>query len=135
MPTEFIFPAITSLFAGIFALMLVPLTLQVGLKRIGTNVMFGDGGDEDLARRRAAQSNFTQYVPFVIVLLALVEMSGLPSAFVWAIGGLMLLGRLSHAYCFLAQDGKGNLRAVGMMPTMLSFLILGGALIYVFVTA
>ena len=126
------YPVITALFAGLFVITLIPLTLQVGLKRISTDTLFGDGGDVDLMRRRAAQSNFTQYVPIALLALALVEMAGLPSWFVWTNGAVLLLGRAAHAYCFLAGNGLGPLRAVGMIATFAVFLFLGVALIYVF---
>lgn len=114
---------ITSSFAAVFALVLIPLTIQVGLTRIKTGVFFGDGGNAQLARRRAAQSNFVQYVPFALFMVLLCELNQVADFWLLAIGGALLVGRSLHAYSMLATDGVGNTRAAGMLFTFLSFLI------------
>ncbi len=115
--------AITSLFSTLFALTLLPLTIQVGLLRLKTEIYFGDGADMQLARRRAAQSNFVQYVPFALFLLLLCELSEVPPVWLIAIGSSLLLGRTLHAWCLLTSEGLGNARAVGMFLTLASFLM------------
>lgn len=114
---------ITSLISALFALLFIPLTLQVGLARIKTGIFFGDGGNPVLARRRAAQSNFVQYAPFALFLLLLCELQHAPLVWLLAIGGTITVGRVAHAWCLLTSDGMGNLRAGGMICTFLSFLI------------
>lgn len=121
--------SITSLFSALFALALIPLTIQVGLLRLKTEIFYGDGSNSHLARRRAAQSNFVQYVPFALFLLLLCEMSEVPRPWLLAIGGTLLLGRSLHAWCLLTSDGLGNARAAGMLLTFSSFLISAGWLI------
>ena len=119
---------ITAAFASIFSIALVPLTLQVGLKRISTGVFFGDGGDLSLARRRAAQSNYLEHVPLFVLTLALCEMNGASQALLIGMGGAMLLGRASHAFSMLATTGTGNSRAVGMILTFAAHLVAAGYL-------
>lgn len=114
---------VTSLFSALFALALLPLTVQVGLARLKTGIFFGDGGNALLARRRAAQGNFVQYVPFALFMLLLCEMEQVSQPWLLAIGGTLLFGRSLHAWCLLASDGTGNARAAGMLFTFLSFVI------------
>lgn len=115
--------AITSLFSTLFALALLPLTIQVGLLRLKTEIYYGNGADMQLARRRAAQSNFVQYVPFALFLLLLCELSKIPPLWLIVIGSTLLLGRTLHAWCLLTSEGLGNARALGMFLTFASFLI------------
>ncbi|SDD64621.1 MAPEG family protein [Kordiimonas lacus] len=121
----------SAILAAIFAIALVPLTLQVGIKRVSTGIFFGDGGNKDLARRRAAQSNFLDHVPLFLLVFALCEMNGAGPPVLFGAGGCMLLGRAFHAFSMLATDGTGNSRAFGMILTLLAHLGVAGYLLYV----
>tara|TARA_R110002096_G_scaffold6587_5_gene30140 strand:+ start:1358 stop:1762 length:405 start_codon:yes stop_codon:yes gene_type:complete len=116
---------ITTAAAAIFVLALIALTLQVGIKRIQTQVFFGDGGNIDLARRRTAQINFLEHVPIFLIALALCEASGGPEWLVLGAAGSMLAGRTSHALCMLFTNGLGNARAAGMILTFIAHLMTG----------
>ena len=63
---------ITSLYAALFAVILLPITIRVGSRRIATKTWFLDGGDEILLKRIRSQANFLEYVPFALFLMALV---------------------------------------------------------------
>ena len=65
---------ITSLYAAIFGLLLIPITYAVGLRRMKTRTSFLDGGDEILLRRMRSHGNFVEYVPFALVLIGLTEL-------------------------------------------------------------
>lgn len=117
---------ITAFFAGIFLIAFIPLTIQVGLKRIETGIFFADGGNTALARRRAAHSNFIEHVPIFLIGLALAQSGGAPAWLALGAGALMLAGRATHAGCLLFTDGTGNARAVGMVLTLLAHLVVGG---------
>ena len=59
---------ITALPAGVFALLMVPLSLQVSMRRAQLGGMaFGDGGDDVLRRRIRAHGNFIEYVPTAVI--------------------------------------------------------------------
>lgn len=121
----------TTAIAAIFVLALIPLTVQAGIKRIQAKVFFGDGGNIDLARRRTAQMNFLEHVPIFLVALALSESAGGPEWLVLGAAGSMLVGRLAHAVCMLFTNGLGNLRAVGMVLTLIAHLMTGGYLAWI----
>lgn len=116
---------ITAAFASIFLIALIPITIQVGLKRIDTKIYFGDGGNLDLARRRAAQSNFLDHVPLFMIALTVCELIGAPYIVLMASGCSMLAGRTFHAFCMLFTAGNGNSRAAGMILTFVAHLIAG----------
>lgn len=108
--------------AAIALIALVPLTLQVGLKRISTGIFFGDGGDSGLARRRAAQTNFLEQMPLFMAGFILCELNSVPQEWLLGMAGCMLLGRSFHAYSMLFTDGLGNSRAAGMIFTFIAHL-------------
>jgi len=109
---------------GLFAVVQVPMTVMVGLKRVQTGIQFMDGGDTSLLRRMRAHANYTETVPIVLLAMAASELSGLMPALLWAGGASLLLGRLLHAQT-LVTKGWGNGRAAGMILTFLPMLGFG----------
>jgi uncharacterized membrane protein YecN with MAPEG domain len=116
---------IATAFAAIFSIALIPLTIQVGLKRLQTKIFFGDGGDAGLIQRRTAQINFLEHVPLFMVTLTLCELIGAPYQVLMTAGCSMFAGRTFHAFCMLFTKGTGNSRAVGMVLTFAAHLITG----------
>ena len=72
-------PSITSAYLGLLALLYVVLGLQVSRLRRGNKVLFGDGGDIKLRSAIRAHGNFVEYVPFIVLMVAILEMSGTPA--------------------------------------------------------
>ena len=114
-------PLITSLYAGICALMLFGLSLRVIFRRGAARVSLGHGDDESLERRIRAQANFVEYVPLVLVLMLLLETAGTPAWRLHLLGLVLLLGRGVHAWALEAASGRG--RRAGMA---LTFIALAG---------
>jgi uncharacterized membrane protein YecN with MAPEG domain len=106
---------ITSLFAGGFALALVGLSLSVTLRRVKTTILLGEGDDVGLRRRIRAQANFIEYVPLGVIVLALMELRGLPVAAVVSLGTALAIGRLLHAIG-MYRDAP-VLRGLGILAT------------------
>ena len=112
---------ITSLTGSGLAVLLLVLTFLVSQQRGVAKVSLGDGGDPVLLKRIRAFGNFTEYAPMGLLLLALVEFSGASSAMVWALGVLLLGGRILHALgMYVKPFGIGRL--VGMLMNYLVFL-------------
>lgn len=109
---------ITVLFVALFAVMHVPLTMAVGLRRAQTGIQFLDGGDQTLLRRMRAQGNFTENVPIALLAMAAAEISGAPVWALWAGGACILTGRLMHAAIIITR-GWGLARANGMLLTLI----------------
>ena len=71
---------ITSLYTALLTFIFFWLSLRVIVYRRGNKVSMGHNGDNSLLKRMRAQGNFIEYVPFGLILLALVEFSGAPGA-------------------------------------------------------
>ena len=89
-------PAITGFYLGILALLYLVLGLQVSRLRRGHRVVFGDGDNIKLRSAIRAHGNFTEYVPIIVLLVALLEISGLPAMRVHLLMGGLLVARLLH---------------------------------------
>jgi hypothetical protein len=122
--------AITSLFAGLLTLMMVPLSLQVSLRRAGLNSTFGDAGDDMLRRRIRAHGNFIEYVPTALIALGLVEWTGAPPVFVWVLGSALVGSRMLHSWGML-HTSTPTLRAIAMVTQHTMFLAAGAWLVWV----
>ena len=119
---------ITLTAAGAAALINLWLAIRVGQVRTKEKVMIGDGGNENVIRRMRAHANFTEFAPFVLILIGAIEMATGTSTWLWAVSSLFLVGRLLHAF---GMDGFMPGRMIGTIVTMLTLLGLGGYAIYV----
>jgi len=80
-------------------------------------------GDNSLLKRMHAQGNFIEYVPFRLILLALVEFSGAPALAVHLLGLMLLIGRALHAWGFSASPPVMDGRVFGMILTLTMILL------------
>ena len=119
--------SISSLYAGLLALLFLFLSLRVILARRALRVGFGYGQSDILLRRIRVHGNFAEYVPFVLLLMALIEWRGGPKTIVHSIGMLLLLGRGFHAYGLSKHPELPGFRVMGMVFT-LSALGIAGAI-------
>lgn len=110
--------------AAACALINLWLAIRVGQARHAANVSIGDGGDARLIARMRAQANFVEYAPFVLILLALVELAVGTHWWLTAAGGLFVVARILHP---LGMDGAWKAgRAIGIVLTFLILVALAG---------
>ena len=116
---------ITLTIAGAAALINIWLMIRVGQVRGSEKVSIGDGGNEKVIRRMRAHSNYIESAPFVVLLVAAIELASTTSpTWLWIVSGLYLLGRVAHGVGM--DNGKfGKGRMVGTIITMLTLLGLG----------
>jgi uncharacterized membrane protein YecN with MAPEG domain len=126
MPSGLVLP-ITLTMAGAAALVNIWLARRVGQVRVAERISIGDGGNDALARRMRAQANFVEYTPFFLILLALIELAVGSALWLWAVGGVYMIGRLIHAF---GMDGRTRLRTIGILTTM---TVLFGLAVYALV--
>jgi uncharacterized membrane protein YecN with MAPEG domain len=69
----FMLPISLTIAAGA-ALLNLWLATRIGRVRGQEKVSIGDGGNDRLIRRMRAQANYVENTPFVLILLALVEL-------------------------------------------------------------
>jgi uncharacterized protein len=74
-----------------------------------------------------AHANFTEYTPYFLILVALIEMAVGTSMWLWAVVGLFLLARVAHGIGMDVVEGQSKLRGIGILVTMLT---LAGLAIY-----
>lgn len=113
-------PSITPIYAALFALFYIFLSLRVAAMRRATRVSLGDGGNAELTRRTRVHGNFIEYVPLTLVLMLLAELQGQPAWTVHLIGGSLALGRLVHAYGIGREPQILKLRVLGMVLTIIA---------------
>ena len=88
-------------------------------------VSIGDGGDEGVLRRMRAHSNFAEYAPVFLVLLAALELAGANRTLLLAAAVAFTLARVAHG---IGMDGRAltRFRVAGMMTSTFVSLALAG---------
>jgi uncharacterized membrane protein YecN with MAPEG domain len=109
--------------AAAAALVNLWLGWRVGQVRIAEKISIGDGGNPRLIARMRAQLNFAEYVPVVLILIALIELAKGMQLWLWIVAMLFILGRILHGF---GMDGWRLGRSAGTLTTMLTMLGLAG---------
>jgi uncharacterized protein len=115
---------ITTLYALPLAVIFLALFMNVTMARSNLNQSIGDGGNTDLHERIRKHGNFVEWVPMVMILMALAEANGAGSAWLHAAGALLTLGRVLHPLGLKADVATHPLRIAGNMGGILATLIL-----------
>ena len=114
---------ITPIYAAIFGLMLVYLSFCVIKQRRSAKVSLGDGDNPALRKAIAVHSNFSQYVPFALLLITFVELNRASAYLVHGLCFSLLLGRIAHAYGLAQAVQMMKLRQLGMALTFSVIII------------
>jgi uncharacterized membrane protein YecN with MAPEG domain len=122
---------ITLTVAAAATLLNIWIARRVGQARIAHKVSIGDGGNTVLTARMRAHSNYTEYTPFFLILLLLIEMAKGSELWLWVVGAVYIIARIAHVYGMEARGKPGKLRLVGILTTMLVLLGLSLYAIYV----
>lgn len=111
---------ITSLYAGLLALVFLALSARVVAVR--GRVSLGDGGDPVVLRRMRGHANFAEYVPLILLMMALLEFQHAAGWQLHAIGATLVVARLLHgiALSFTQKWWFGR-----FFGTVLTFTLLG----------
>jgi uncharacterized protein len=126
--------AATTLYLGLFGLLMLILKMNVGRVRTSQKVGFGDGSNEAVQRAIRVQGNAVEDVP--VVLLGLIGLALLDASvlLIHGIGASFLLGRVLHAVGLGGSSGTSFGRLVGTLLSVLVMLITAGACIWYAVT-
>lgn len=119
-------PALTSLYAGILALIYLVISGWVVRVRMQQKIFAGDKGDPFMANAIRVHANFAEYVPLALILILLAEMQGAPALALHLLGGGLVLSRVMHALGMAAEPHKPPLRGGGALLTFV-VLFFGGA--------
>ena len=117
--------AVTPLYAGILALMLVFVSIRVTVARVRLKVNIGDGGNLEMLQTMRAQGNLAEYAPAAIILLGLLELGGTAPWLLHVLGLAFVVGRLMHAWVISKTDVPRAGRAIGVTISWLVIAVSG----------
>lgn len=115
---------ITTIIASALTIIFIRLSFAVIHLRRKNRVGLGSGGHEDLERAIRAQGNFSEYVPFGLILIACLELNGAPWWLVAAPGLSLIIGRLIHAKGINIPPPDFSKRVLGMKFTFVTLISL-----------
>ncbi len=116
---------ITPLYAGLLAILFVALSVRVVQQR-GHGVSLGHGEDQTLLRRIRGHGNFAEYVPFILLMMALLEVGGAtPVWLLHAIGVTLVVARVLHGVALSYTEKWKFGRFYGTLLTFILVLVLG----------
>ncbi len=120
-----------ALYVGVNILILLVLGVMVALGRQRHKIVLGEGDNRDFTRVVRAHANAAEYIPAGLAGLLLLALfpEATPLWLLHAAGLSLTIGRIVHAAGLYA--GALNLgRVAGIALTWLSYLLMGGGLIY-----
>ena len=115
---------ITLTAAGAAALLNLWLAIRIGRVRTQEKISMGDGGNERLIAAMRAQANFVEYTPFILILIAVLELALGQPLWLWIVSCLYILGRIAHGF---GMGGWKPGRPIGTLISLLALVGLGGA--------
>jgi uncharacterized membrane protein YecN with MAPEG domain len=113
-------PRTTALYAALLGILFLVITVGVFSARRAAKVAVGTGEDRMLLRASRAHANFAEYVPLILLLMALAESTGAPRLLLHAIGLATLVGRALHAFGIRQEPEPLVFRKYGMLLTLLA---------------
>jgi len=109
----------TALYAGILALIAIVLANRAGMTRAKLQIPLGDGGNKDLIAAIRRHANFVEFVPLIVVMMAIVELNGAPKWWVHALGAPLVAARIVHPLGISTEQMSSPLRMIGSLVTAL----------------
>jgi hypothetical protein len=94
---------VTLLYGGLCALLVTLLGINVSLRRMFGKIYVGAEVPKRMQVMVRAHGNGAEWVPLGIILLWLLESSGVPSLWLHIFGGTFLAARLLHAGGFILR--------------------------------
>lgn len=91
---------ITLISASLLGLLLIHLSVRVSKNRQRAKVSIGDGGDEMLANAIRAHGNLTEFAPFFLILLGLLEFREANPVLLLVLAAAFVVGRFMHGLTF-----------------------------------
>ena len=121
---------VTPLYAGLLAICYLVLSIRVIQRRGSAQINLGDGGDPTMLRLMRAHANFGEYVPLILLMMGMLELSHTSIYILHAIGATLLLARLLHgvALSFTKKWMPG--RFLGALLTLVLLMLVAVLCVY-----
>jgi uncharacterized membrane protein YecN with MAPEG domain len=113
---------VTPFYAGLLALWFFVLSARV-MQRRQDGIWLGDGGDPRMLRVIRGHGNFAEYVPLILLLMAMLELGRTSIYVLHALGIALLVSRLLHGYALGFTEFFKFGRFVGAALTMIVLLV------------
>lgn len=113
---------ITLTAAGAAAIINLWLAIRILRIRFGKQILYGDGGDERLARRMRAHLNFAENTPIILILIAAIEWQTGSTGWLGGAAALYIAARVAHPF---GMDGWLPARQFGTIITLTLTGVLG----------
>lgn len=117
-----LFAPITAITLVVLVPMYIRLAFGVIRKRRQHRIAVGSGNNADLEAAIRAHGNFSEYVPFALILILAAEINGTPIWLSALVAALLVSGRLIHAAAIPAGDLAKRVQA---MKLTFASLVLG----------
>ena len=114
----------SALIIGLLAIIVTVLSVNVTRVRMKTNILFGDGGNDLLAKARRAHFTVVEYSLIFCVTLVVYETIGGDRSLVVPLGFGFILTRLMHMAGMFMKNPKNLGRGLGSLGSHLIVLFL-----------
>jgi uncharacterized membrane protein YecN with MAPEG domain len=104
---------IIPLYAALLGLLFIVLFFRVVVLRRSEKIGLGSGGSKKLLSAIRVHANFAENVPFILILLLILEMQGEGAIRLHILGNFLLISRLLHIYGISKSHGTSFGRFVG----------------------
>jgi uncharacterized membrane protein YecN with MAPEG domain len=118
---------VTPFYAALFALLFFALSVRTLRLRRKLQIAVGDAGNKQMLRAMRVHGNFAEYVPLTLLLILMLEGTGVSPVWVHAFCIALLAGRLLHAFGVRQIDEQFGYRVFGMAATFVA--LVGSALL------
>lgn len=114
---------IVPVFAAVFAVFFVLLSINVIRARRRHKVGIGTGRNKSVERAMRVHANFAEYVPLALLLMVLLELNKANRLLLIGLCSVLLVGRLVHAIGVSMEIERFVYRVSGMIMTFAVILI------------
>ena len=116
--------SITALYAGILALLVVALGINVTVHRVRLGVPLGDGDNPQMLRMIRLHGNAVEYIPIALVLMLVYEVNGGWHMALHVAGIALVIARLLQTAGMWNTENPGFGRGAGQSLTWLTIAAL-----------
>ncbi len=116
---------VTAVYASITGFLMLFLAYRVSTFRLKYKKGMGFTEDRDFESAVRSHGNLTEYAPVTLILLAVGELNGVTTQWVYLVGLGFIAGRLLHAWgMHKGRGGTHPARLVGILLNWLAILVM-----------
>ncbi|MFY0649405.1 MAG: MAPEG family protein [Methylophilaceae bacterium] len=115
---------VTALFSAILFFLYYYLAKNVIQIRRNNKIAIGFAKNKELEQAVAAHSNFNQYVPLGLIMMACMELNKIHFSIIFLVGISFTFGRIIHAKSFLKKTMDLKQRVQGMKFTFWTMIVM-----------